>query len=60
MAFVTVRYETSYPEFNLDGDVIGNEMIVVEDTLLEGVTYNGLSVRPEDFDSRGRIIRWIR
>lgn len=60
MAFVTVQYETSCREFGPDGDTVGHEMIVVEDTLLEGVTYNGLSVRPEDFDSRGRIIRWIR
>ncbi len=56
MAFVVVTYEVIDRVF-VDGETVDHRMVSIQEEILEGITFNGCIVGPEDFDSSGRLIR---
>ena len=56
MAFVVVIYEVLDRVF-VDGETVDHRMVSIQEEILEGITFNGCIVGPEDFDSSGRLIR---
>ena len=56
MAFVVVTYEVLDRVF-VDGQTVHHRMVSIQEEIMEGITFNGCIVGPEDFDSPGRLIR---